>query len=88
MTDFRYLYVHALAWLFALFFLQAVNGSGNWASALTEICDAINNQTHESLPAGVTPMQLMFFRKPNSRKSQIVLRDDTTHAAVCPRNYG
>ena len=51
---------------------QAVNGSGNWASALTEICDAINNQTHECLPAGVTPMQLMFFRKPNSRKARIV----------------
>lgn len=51
---------------------QAVNGSGNWASALTEICDAINDQTHESLPAGVTPMQLMFFRKPNSRKTRIV----------------
>lgn len=51
---------------------QAVNGSGNWASTLTEICDAINNQTHESLPAGVTPMQLMFFRKPNSRKTRII----------------
>lgn len=51
---------------------QAVNGSGNWTSALTEICDAINNQTHESFPASVTPMQLMFFRKPNSRKNRII----------------
>lgn len=51
---------------------QAFNGSGNWVNALTEICDAINNQTHESLPAGVTPMQLMFFQKPNSRKNRIV----------------
>ncbi len=51
---------------------QTVNNLGNWSSALTEICDAINNQTHESLPAGVTPMQLMFFRKPNSHKTQIV----------------
>lgn len=30
---------------------QAVNGTGDWADSLTEICDAINNnQTHESLP--------------------------------------
>ncbi len=39
----------------------AVNGSGNLASALTEICDAINKQTHEFLLAAVTHMQLMFF---------------------------
>lgn len=45
---------------------QAVNGTGDWADSLTEICDAINNQTQESLPAGVTPMQLMFARKPES----------------------
>ncbi len=51
---------------------QAVNGSDNLASAVTEICDAINNQTHECLPTGVTPMQLMFFQKPNSRKARIV----------------
>ncbi len=41
---------------------QAVKGLGNWASALTEIRDAINNQTHESLPAGGTPIQLIFFK--------------------------
>ncbi len=51
---------------------QAVNGSGNWASVLTEICNAINNKTHESLPADVTPIQLIFFQKLNSRKSRIV----------------
>lgn len=45
---------------------QAVNCTGNWADSLTEIRDAINNQTQESLPAGVTPMQLMFLRKPES----------------------
>lgn len=37
---------------------QAVNCTGYWADSLTEIRDAINNQTQESLPAGVTPMQL------------------------------
>ncbi len=51
---------------------QAVNSSGNWAIALTEIYDAINNQTHESLPTGVIDIQLMFFQKPNSRKIRIV----------------
>ena len=51
---------------------QAVNSSGNWASALREICDAINKQTHEFLLADVTNMQLMFFWKPNSHKTQIV----------------
>ena len=40
---------------------QAANGTGAWADALSE---AINNQTHESLPTGVTPSQLMFLRKP------------------------
>ena len=29
----------------------------------------INSQTHKSLPAGVTPMQLMFLRKPKSSTS-------------------
>ncbi len=62
---------------------QAVNGSGNWASALTEIFDAINNQTHESLPAGVTPMQLMFFRKSNSRKTRIVYGSEEDKRVLC-----
>ncbi len=43
---------------------QATNGIEAWADALIEICEAINNQTHESLPIGVTPSQLMFLRKP------------------------
>ncbi len=51
---------------------QAVNGSGDLSNTLTEICHAIHNQTHESLPASITLMQLMFFRKPNSRKTPIV----------------
>ena len=51
---------------------QAVNSSGNLASVLKEICNAINNKTHESLPAGITPTWLIFFRKPSSRKNPIV----------------
>lgn len=40
--------------------------------SLIEICDAINTQTHESLLAGVTPMQLMFFRKPEFQNAKII----------------
>lgn len=50
---------------------QAVNGTGDWADSLTEICDAINNQTHEFLPASVTPMQLMFSANPSSRMPEL-----------------
>ncbi len=38
---------------------QAVNGTGDWADSLTAICDSMNNQTHESLPTGITAMQTM-----------------------------
>ncbi len=45
---------------------QAVNGTGDWVDSLTKICDAINNQTHKSLPVGVTSLQFMFLPKPES----------------------
>ena len=51
---------------------QAVNGTGDWTDSLTEICDTINNQTHKSLPVDVTPMQLMFLRKPESFTSHTI----------------
>lgn len=48
---------------------QAANGTRAWADALIEICEAINNQTHESLPTGFTPSQLMLLRKPKIRST-------------------
>ncbi len=50
---------------------QAANGIGAWADALIEICEAINNQTHESLPTGVTSSQLMFLRKPKIQNNRL-----------------
>lgn len=32
---------------------KAANSTGDWADSLPEICDSINNQTHQSLPACV-----------------------------------
>ncbi len=49
---------------------QAEHGTGAWAESLTEICEAINSQTHESLPARVTPFQLMFSRNPSLRNTE------------------
>ena len=62
---------------------QAVNSSDNWVSALTEICDSINNQTHESLPADVTLTKRMFFQKPNSRKTRIVYATEEKKHILC-----
>jgi hypothetical protein len=47
---------------------QAENGTSTWSKALTPVCNAINHQTHESLPQGVTPARLMWLRIPNTLK--------------------
>lgn len=51
---------------------QAVNGNGDWADSLMEICDSINNQIHKFPSAGVTLMQLMFFCKPEFQNTKVI----------------
>jgi hypothetical protein len=46
----------------------AENGTSAWTKSLTAVCNAINYQTHESLPQGVTPARLRYMRIPNTVK--------------------
>ena len=67
---------------------QAEHGTGAWVESLTEICETINSQTHESLPARVTPFQLMFSQNlslQNTKKTNIS-QDHQAFLAQIPIN--
>jgi hypothetical protein len=53
---------------------QAERGTSQWASALTEICMAMNLQVHTSLPAKTTPFKVFFSRPPKVATNHIVDR--------------
>ena len=67
---------------------QAINGIGNWADSLIEICDAINNQTPKYLPSGVTSMQIMFFQKSEFSTSRIVFTTEEERQVLRQSSVG
>ena len=61
---------------------QPANVAGAEADALIEIIEAINNQTHESLPTGVTPSQLMFSLKPKFLNTRLTFLTEEKKAIL------